>query len=221
MHLLSIDLAQLQDFTAYAVLRQVSEEEEDTYQVHHLKRLERGMSYVDQMDRIRDVYDQLPDSTKVIADATGVGQAVVDMIDDLRPVEIWIHGGEKVTQKGSRYRVPKRELAGVLQRVLSERRLNVHPELEYAEILKEEMTNFKAEIDPDTGHESYAADWRDGDHDDLVLAVAMGLWYAERRGPWFGGGFIAQRRPSLTDARTVGYGMGFSGTADHPGVSIR
>ena len=180
MHLLSIDLAQLQDFTAYAVLRQVSEEEEDTYQVHHLKRLERGMSYVDQMDRIRDVYDQLPSSPKVVADATGVGQAVVDIIDDLRPVEIWIHGGEKVTQKGSRYRVPKRELAGVLQRVLSERRLNVHPELKRAETLKEEMTNFKAEINPDTGHESYAADWRDGDHDDLVLAVAMGLWYAER-----------------------------------------
>ena len=220
MDLLSIDLAQLQDFTAYAVLRQVSEEKEDTYQVHHLKRLERGMSYVDQVERIRDVYAQLPDSAKVIADATGVGQAVVDMIGDLRPVEIWIHGGEKVTQKGSRYRVPKRELAGVLQRVLSERRLNVHPELKRAETLKEEMTNFKAEINPDTGHESYAADWRDGDHDDLVLAVAMGLWYAERQGGPIGGGFTSVR-PSLTDARTVGYGMGVSGTADHPGVSIR
>jgi len=180
MHLLSIDLAQLQDFTAYAVLRQVSEEEEDTYQVHHLKRLERGMSYVDQVGRIRDVYDQLPGSAKVIADATGVGQAVVDMIDDLKPKEIWIHGGEKVTQEGRRYRVPKRELAGALQRILSERRLNVHPESDHAEILKEEMTNFKAEINPDTGHESYAADWRDGGHDDLVLAVAMALWYAER-----------------------------------------
>ena len=220
MHLLSIDLAQLQDFTAYTVLRQVSEEEEDTYQVHHLKRLERGMSYVDQVERIRDVYDQLPDSPKVIVDATGVGQAVVDMVDDLRPVEIWIHGGEKVTQKGSRYRVPKRELAGVLQRVLSERRLNVHPELKRAKTLKEEMTNFKAEINPDTGHESYTADWRDGEHDDLVLAVAMGLWYAERQVRPFGGGFTSVR-PRLTDARTVGYGMGFSGTADHPGVSIR
>ena len=180
MHLLSIDLAQLQDFTAYAVLRQVSEDGEDTYQVHHLKRLERGMSYVDQVGRIRDAYDQLPSSARVIADATGVGQAVVDMIDDLKPKEIWIHGGEKVTQEGRRYRVPKRELAGALQRVLSERRIDVHPELKRAETLKKEMNNFKAEINPDTGHESYAADWRDGDHDDLVLAVAMALWYAER-----------------------------------------
>lgn len=183
-HLLSIDLAQLQDFTAFAVLRGVDAESSDedagrSYQVHHLRRLERGMSYVDQVGRIRDVRGQLPDGAEVVVDATGVGQAVVDMLEDLSPTEIWIHGGEKVTQSGQRYRVPKRELAGALQRVLSERRLEVHPSLEHAETLKEEMQNFKAKINPDTGHETYAADWREGDHDDLVLAVAMGVWCGE------------------------------------------
>jgi len=30
-----------------------------------------------------------------------------------------------------------------------------------------------------TGHDSYEA-WREGDHDDLVLAVAMACWTGER-----------------------------------------
>jgi hypothetical protein len=102
------------------------------------------------------------------------------MLDALRPVSIWIHGGESVQRDGRRYRVPKRELAGSLQRVLSERRLQVHPSLDHATTLKEEMQNFKAKINPSTGHESYAADWREGDHDDLVLSVAMAVWFGER-----------------------------------------
>ncbi len=32
-----------------------------------------------------------------------------------------------------------------------------------------------------TGHAQYAADWRSGTHDDLVLALACALWYGENR----------------------------------------
>lgn len=256
MYYLSVDLAQLQDYTALAAVRQVdaepktdnqpedkTEDEGDrpkgkrpdrlrrSYQVGHLERLEKGMSYVDQVRRIRSVMQALPDA-KLIVDATGVGAAVVDMLaqQDLKPISIWIHGGEKVTSKRRRYRVPKRELAGVLQVVLSERRLEVQPDLPNAQTLRREMQNFKAEINRDTGHETYAADWREGDHDDLVLSVAMACWYGERNrssGP--GGGAIIGWRGQRSDARMAGHGMDFGNPSlmaslrdsGHPGVVIR
>jgi hypothetical protein len=39
--------------------------------------------------------------------------------------------------------------------------------------------NFKVKIDPVTAHDSYSA-WREQDHDDMVLAVALAAWYGER-----------------------------------------
>ncbi len=33
-------------------------------------------------------------------------------------------------------------------------------------------------IDPATAHDSYSH-WREGDHDDLVLATAMACWFRE------------------------------------------
>ena len=35
------------------------------------------------------------------------------------------------------------------------------------------------QIDPLTAHDSYGA-WREKEHDDLVLAVALACWYGER-----------------------------------------
>lgn len=42
-------------------------------------------------------------------------------------------------------------------------------------MLSGELQNFKVKINPETAHDSYGA-WREGQHDDLVLAVALGLW---------------------------------------------
>jgi hypothetical protein len=39
------------------------------------------------------------------------------------------------------------------------------------------------------GHDSYGNDWRETAHDDLVLSLAMAVWYAEkyrRSGEWWG-----------------------------------
>ena len=49
----------------------------------------------------------------------------------------------------------------------------------------QELLAFRVRISQLTGHDSYGAgtDWRDGGaHDDLVLALACGAWYAERMG---------------------------------------
>jgi hypothetical protein len=40
--------------------------------------------------------------------------------------------------------------------------------------------NFKLKINITTGHDSYEA-WREGEHDDLVLAAALAVWAADKR----------------------------------------
>lgn len=49
------------------------------------------------------------------------------------------------------------------------------------EVLKGELQTFEVKINPQTAHDSYLA-WREGQHDDLVLAVAMACWYREQYG---------------------------------------
>jgi hypothetical protein len=52
----------------------------------------------------------------------------------------------------------------------------------HAATLRAELKNFRAKVSA-TGHDSYGAgdDWRHGNHDDLVLAVALSVWWGERK----------------------------------------
>jgi hypothetical protein len=51
-----------------------------------------------------------------------------------------------------------------------------------ASVLQAELLNFKVKIDPQTAHDSYSS-WRESDHDDLVLSVALAAWFAENQKP--------------------------------------
>ena len=77
-------------------------------------------------------------------------------------------------------RVPKKHLASTVQVLLQEGRLRIGRDLPHAGTLTAEMQNFKAKINPN-GHVGYGAgdDWRDGNHDDLVLALALACWLGE------------------------------------------
>jgi len=50
-----------------------------------------------------------------------------------------------------------------------------------AETLVAELINFRPKISA-SGHASFgaASDWREGSHDDLLLATSMAIWFAER-----------------------------------------
>jgi hypothetical protein len=74
--------------------------------------------------------------------------------------------------------VPKKELVGVLQVMLQARRIKVAPTLPEAATLVRELTTFQVKITP-AANEVFGA-WREGQHDDLVLAVAIAVWQAER-----------------------------------------
>jgi hypothetical protein len=137
-------------------------------------------------------------------DMTGVGRPVVDLFRavmrkptagwpgmpaDTRPglaarlMPIQITGGNEVTRDGDIWNVPKRDLAGAVQVALQSRRLKVAAGLPDTQVLMAELQNFRVKISL-AGHDSYGAgsgeEWRVGAHDDLVLAVAIALWAAQR-----------------------------------------
>ena len=201
-HFVGLDLGQVADFTALCVIEKI-ETVKSTYEIikgfrpgpkpevnpiYHLRHIERpklGTPYPEIVDRTRQVLLALPvEDTSLIVDATGCGRPVFDMFKKagLNPVGISIHGGGTVTRAGSFINVPKRDLVGVLQVLFQSGRLKVAESLPDAKTFIEELLNFKVKINTKTAHDSYEA-WREGIHDDLVLAVALAAWYAEKRQP--------------------------------------
>jgi hypothetical protein len=164
------------------------------YHVRHLERPALGTSYVDVVERIIALLKSLGDEELVLAvDTTGVGRPVADMLKarreewleadrrvHLQTAWITITGGDSVTKaEGGGLRVPKRDLASAPLVLMQNRQLKIAQQMPLAETLRQELLNFRVKINIATGHDSYEA-WREGDHDDLVLAVAIATWCGER-----------------------------------------
>jgi hypothetical protein len=176
-----LDLGRSQDYTALSILERVKNDKEHVYHVRHLERI-RGAPYPAIVDKTAKIMQSpgLKDCASLVVDQTGVGAPVVDLFEQagLKPVGVLIHGGDKASHEGESWRVPKRDLVGVLQVLLQTGRLKVASRLKLGTVLSQEMLNFKVKIDPMTAHDSYSA-WREEDHDDLVLSVALAAWYGE------------------------------------------
>ena len=100
----------------------------------------------------------------------------------LEPIGVTITSGDSEV-RGDRFdewRVPKSILVSRLQALLHAGEIHIASGLEETEILALELQDFRASVS-DTGHWRYGA--RSGKHDDLVLALAIGCWWACRSGP--------------------------------------
>jgi hypothetical protein len=73
---------------------------------------------------------------------------------------------------------PKRELISSLQAAMQSKRLPVAKSLPLAKVLEKELLALKVKVSS-AGNETFKA-WREKDHDDLVLALAIGLWFGNR-----------------------------------------
>jgi phage FluMu gp28-like protein len=182
-----LDLGQSRDYTAVVVAEKIepSGASGRDYELHirHLERF-KDVLYPDVAERVRRLIDapELHSKAALTVDATGVGAPVVDMLSksDLTFDAVTITGGDTESQQGwYAWRVPKRDLIGGLQVLLQSGRLKIAYTLEHAETLKSELLNFRLKVNVSTGHDSYEA-WREGDHDDLVLAAALAAWRATR-----------------------------------------
>jgi hypothetical protein len=151
----------------------------DTWIVNYLERLPLRMTYPDVIEHVRRILQTSPLSgkAKLVIDQTGVGRAVFDMFRKARlfPIGITITAGDSFSVEGYCYRVSKSLLASRLDAALHAGDLHVVPSLREAEVLKAELGDFRRRTTA-SGATQFVA--REGRHDDLVLAVAIALWFA-------------------------------------------
>jgi hypothetical protein len=183
-----LDLGQVSDFSALAVVETTEADDpakEHRRVKHHavrfLRRWQLATAYPNIVQDAVRLMAQLPGAILVV-DATGVGRAVVDLFRKSnlpRLVPVTITGGDTVRHDADGWHVAKKQLVSVVQAAMQSRRLKVAPALAEAQTLQRELSTFRVKINISTASESFEA-WRERDHDDLVLAVALGVWHAER-----------------------------------------
>jgi hypothetical protein len=198
-----VDLGQAQDPTAIVVLetevtKRVFEDrhsgwldhkvERAEHRVRHAERLPLHLPYPDQVAHVRHLMmaPQLPKKdTELVIDMSGVGRPVFEMFerDGLKPIGVQITAGLEEVRNGAQvWNVAKVLLVSRLQAALHAGDLKFAVGLSEADAFRQELSEFRMRF-TDAGRMTFGA--REGRHDDLVLALAVALWRAQRhaRGP--------------------------------------
>jgi hypothetical protein len=199
-YFVGLDLGQKQDFTAVCVVERLEEmyDEKDRvtwdwlrskrYHLRHLERLPLGTSYPEVVERVAKLVrsGSLLGNCELVVDATGVGGAVVDLLRaarlECRVVPVTITGGDAAVRVGQAWRVPKRDLIVGLQVMFEAGDVEIAGSIPETAVLVKELMGMKVKVSA-AGHEQYGS-WRDGVHDDLVLAAALGCWRAKTFVRW-------------------------------------
>jgi hypothetical protein len=181
-----LDLGQANDPSALCVAQRLTAPDHArpySYHVRHLERFPLGTSYPAVVTRVRTLLARPPleGAVTLALDYTGVGRPVSDMFAAAKLpclfYAISITGGDAVIREGYHYKVPKRDLIGLVQVLLQSGKLKIAATLPETPALVREMLDYRYKIDPITGHDTYNA--REGAHDDLVLALALACWMGE------------------------------------------
>lgn len=159
------------------------------YHVRHLERHGPGVRYSKVAVRVAEIVVSLGDVILVV-DLTATGRPVYDLIraelsktldDDVRvkPCLVAVSGAAGGVSKSpdTGWLVPRRDLVSVALVLLEQQRLKIAEGLRLAAVLQDEILAFKPKLDKQ-GEELEV--WRERPHDDLVLAVAVSVWAAER-----------------------------------------
>ncbi len=192
---IGLDLGQKQDYTAVALIEK--HDQKGTHKpllyLRHLERYPLGTLYEDVADNVKDLIEKTkaktnrdaypdPPEPELIVDETGVGVGVTEILSsrDLTYKPVHITTGAAETKAGKTYRVAKQQLVSRAVAPFESRRLKIPRRMPLVKELVYELENFKIKVNVDTGNASFEA-WRERDHDDLVLALALACWWIERR----------------------------------------
>jgi hypothetical protein len=200
-YVMGVDLGQSQDPTAIIVMRHsrtplttwtkndkarsTKQDIEERFDVLHAERMRLGSSYPEVVDHVIEVLARPPlrDVCHLVIDESGVGRAVGDMFDaaGLRAARISITAGtDSAKQDGHprRWNVAKSLLISGVDARLHSGELRFAAELSEASALADELKDFRRHLTA-AGRATFQA--RTGKHDDLVLAVAIALWWTNER----------------------------------------
>lgn len=185
-----LDLGQKQDRSALVIVERVEaapffgdprQPSGLRYHMRHLERFEQGMPYTSVAERVaeRCYSPELFQDMELIVDATGVGSPVVEMLRKynlpLTPVVIKANGSPTFTD--GQFTIAKKDLTSNLEILLETEQLKFASALPGVDLLIKELLAFRVKRNLDSGFETFGA-WRSGEHDDLVLALALACWYA-------------------------------------------
>jgi hypothetical protein len=191
-----LDLGQKRDHSAIAV---VEREEQrlawmpglpQVMRIRYLRRIPLGTSYTKVVEIVGEIvrHPMLEGRSRLVADATGVGAPVVDLLKaahlscSLTPVTIT--SGDHAHSQGEHWNVPKRDLLTNLLVLLEAGELRIPRRLGEAGALIRELSSVEMRHRPGGGL-GIGAEGR-GEHDDLVIAVALACWKGKRKENSFG-----------------------------------
>ena len=191
-YLLGLDLGQARDYSALAILERVWKPHPDGagrleahYALRHLQRWPLHTSYTAVAADLAKLVCLPPLQWPVLViDQTGVGQAVVDFLAEKQLAaaleRVVITSGQQISRSAcGNWHVPKKKLITCLLGLLKSRRLQLAAVPERPALIQE-LLAFRVKITA-AANETFEA-WRERDHDDLVLAVALAVWWGEQRG---------------------------------------
>ncbi len=166
----------------------------DTYHVRHIQRWPLGTPYGAVVDDVADLM-RTPEFRRravLLFDATGVGGAVGDMFSkahradrmgDYRPRSVTLTGGfsrdlpaDDRSERGTA--VHKGDLVSRLVALFESERIKLPLGLPLADALEKELRAFTLK-QTKAGALTFEAK-RESDHDDLVIALALSVWYRHR-----------------------------------------
>ncbi|MGY0799055.1 hypothetical protein ACW7G0_08390 [Lysobacter sp. A286] len=180
-------MSRITSTTANPALSDANPEPHPRYEVQHLERLQLGMPYPAQVDRLEAMVCRPPLShaaPRVLVDYTGVGRPVFDMFAGrpaLRRAQgVVITGGRETSSTTAGWSVPKGELVSKLQALLHAGELRIASTLPDAPVLLRELQDFRVRF-TESGNATFNA--REGAHDDLVLALALAVFGLSRPEP--------------------------------------
>lgn len=156
---------------------------------YHVRYLERMLDipYSAVVDRVKHLVEQpeIGGRYALVVDQTGVGRPVFELFAKagLQAYGLTIVGGDgqSVVSK-TEFRVSKQRLVGVTQVVTQAKepqRILYAAGLTGLEVLRSEISTFKVKTTK-AANEIYEA--REGAHDDVILSLALALWFGETYG---------------------------------------
>jgi hypothetical protein len=158
------------------------------YRVRHLERL--PSRYADVAQRVPEIALEVGRDLLLVVDVTATGRPVYslmlgELVSALEGTGIrFTHGPLTVTGVAGGvskspdvgHLVPRRDLISASQILFDAGQLKIAQDLELASALRDELLAFR----PKPPKPDDLEGWREGADDDLVLAVACGVWAAER-----------------------------------------
>ena len=182
-YIISMDPAQLHDFTALAVMEKV----DATYRILSLKH-KQHLPYTEIVEWAKKVFlnpkfrKDVTSPPIFVLDIGGVGTAIKDMMSGakVKTVGIQYTGGTVVSREGDNWHVSKSFIVGKFLAAWDEGRVLMPSSASFLDMFQGELRAFRGEMSAQ-GRAKFEAE--QGEHDDLVMSVAQAVWFAETQKP--------------------------------------